>query len=193
MALSKKESEKNKVIMVTGYSGSGKTELSSMLREEFNGQILSVGQEMRSFAKSNGFEGLSDFIRHEGAIECFESARPHILRTADALYKSGSVIVDGLYEYKLAEWMVAGFGSRNCFIVNVFADKSVRIKRVTARVGGDIVTGTKEVERRDSVKLTVGVNEVIERSDFTVDNNTGVKEELRLRSKHVAQCVLNGQ
>ena len=29
---------KNKVIMVTGYSGSGKTELSSMLREEFKGE-----------------------------------------------------------------------------------------------------------------------------------------------------------
>ena len=193
MALSKKESEKNKVIMVTGYSGSGKTELSSMLREEFKGQILSVGQEMRSFAKDNGFSGLSEFIRHEGAIECFESVRLHILRAADALYKSGSVIVDGLYECKLAEWMVEGFGSRNCFIVNIFADKAIRIKRVTARMGGDIVTGTKEVERRDSVKLVVGVNDVIEMSNFTVDNNTCMKEELRLRSKRVAQCVLNGQ
>jgi hypothetical protein len=60
-------------------------------------------------------------------------------------------------------------------------------------MGGDIVTGTKEVERRDSVKLVVGVNDVIEMSNFTVDNNTCMKEELRLRSKRVAQCVLNGQ
>jgi len=186
-------SAKNKLIMVTGYSGSGKTELSSMLRDEFKGQVLSVGQEMRSFARDNGFAGLSDFIKHDGAVECFEAARPHVLRAADALYKSGNVIVDGLYEYKLAEWLIAGFGSRNCFIVNVFADRSKRIERVTKRTEGDIINGAVEIERRDSVKLIVGVNEVIDKSDFTVDNNTDVKEELRLKSHRVAWCVSNGQ
>lgn len=183
---------KNKVIMVTGYSGSGKTELSSMLREEFKGQVLSVGQEMRSFARNNGFEGLSDFIKHEGAAGCFEAVRPHILRSADALYNSGSVIVDGLYEYRLAEWLITGFGSRNCFIVNIFADRSKRIERVTRRTNMDIVKGAEEIERKDSVKLIVGVNDVIEKSDFTVDNNTDVKEELRLKGQRVAWCVSNG-
>ena len=193
MAVSKKNPEKNKVIMVTGYSGSGKTELSSMLREEFNGHVLSVGKEMRSFARDNGFYGLSDFIRHDGAVECFEAARLHILRAADTLYTSGNIIVDGLYEYKLAEWMVTGFGNRNCFIVNVFADKAVRIKRVTARVGGNLVTGTEEIERRDSVKLVVGVNDVIERSDFSVDNNSNAKDDLRSKSRIIAQCVFDGK
>ncbi len=186
-------SAKNKVIMVTGYSGSGKTELSSMLRDAFKGRVLSIGQEMRSFAKDNGFDGISDFIRHEGAIECFEAARPVILRAADTLYKSGSVIVDGLYEYKLAEWMITGFGGRNCVIVNVFADRSKRIARVTNRIGGGIVNGTREAERKDSVKLIVGVNDVIDKSDFTVDNNTDVKEELRSKSRRVAWCVSNDQ
>ena len=193
MAVSKKIPEKNKVIMVTGYSGSGKTELSSMLREEFNGQVLSVGQEMRSFARSNGFEGLSDFIRHEGAVECFEAARPRILRAADALYQSGNVIIDGLYEDKLAEWIIAGFESRNCFIVNIFADMSTRISRVIARTGGDMINGSEEVKRKDSVKLIVGVNDVIERADFSVDNNSNAKDELRSKSRILAQCVFDGK
>ncbi|MCL5786687.1 MAG: AAA family ATPase [Candidatus Marsarchaeota archaeon] len=193
MAVSKKIPEKNKVIMVTGYSGSGKTELSSMLREEFNGHVLSVGKEMRSFAKDNGFNGLSDFIRQEGAVECFEAARPRLLRAADALYQSGSVIIDGLYENKLAEWIVAGFGSKNCFIVNIFADMSIRINRVIARTEGDIIKGSEEVKRKDSVKLIVGVNDIIERSDFSLDNNSNAKDDLRSKSRMVAQCVFDGK
>lgn len=193
MAVSKKEPEKNKVIMVTGYSGSGKTELSSMLREDLNGKILSVGKEMRSFAKDNGFSGLSEFIMHEGAVECFEAARPRIFRAADELYNSGSVIVDGLYDWELAGWMVAGFGKGNCSIVHIFAGKDVRIKRVTARVGGDIINGSKEVERKDSIKLIVGINDVIEMSNFSLDNNSNSKDELRSKSRMIAQCVLNDQ
>lgn len=190
MALSAKNNA-NMVIMVTGYSGSGKSELSSMLREEFGGQVISVGQEMRSVARDKGFGGLSEFINEAGAMKCFDIARPHIVGRIGELYRLGSIIVDGLYECKLAELVRNCFGSHNSAIVNVFADRSRRIERVTARTGGDIAKGINEVERRDSVKLMVGVNEVIDKSDFTVDNNTDVKGDLRLKIRHVAQCVLN--
>lgn len=182
MAFSAKNNA-NMVIMVTGYSGSGKSELSSMLREELGGHVINVGQEMRSVARDNGFGGLSEFINEAGATKCFDMARPHIIGKIGELYRSGSVIVDGLYECKLAELVRNRFGSRNSAIVNVFADRPRRIERVTARTGGDIVKGVTEVERRDSVKLIVGVNKVMNKSDFAVDNNTDVKGDLRLKTR----------
>lgn len=181
---------KNKIVMVTGYSGSGKSEFSSMLRDEFDGTVVNVGDEMRVVAKNNGYGRLRDFFGAVGINESFSQSRPYILGAIHDKYSSGNVIVDGAYEQMLVELVIGRFGRRNSFVVNVLADSLKRIERISGRAGLEI-DGAREASRRDAVKITAGINSVIEMSDFVVDNNGNTKNDLRLKSRQIAQCVLN--
>lgn len=181
---------KNKILLVTGYSGSGKSELANMLREEFDGAVVSTGGVMRAIANERGFERLSEFIATVGVRDSFGIARDSIVDKINTLISS-NVIVDGMYDCVLADMIVNRFGKRNICVIDVLADASVRIERVAARNRTDIAGGVKEVIRRDLIKVNAGINEVILRSDFIIKNNSGVNE-LRVKSHSLTRCVFDG-
>lgn len=179
------------VVAVTGLSGSGKSAISEMLRSEHGMEIVRTGDIMRHGAHEKGYPGLTQMILDKGVKETFSSFREAILEEVRRLSCASNVVVDGLYDIKLAGMMRASFHG-NMAIIEVQAPEALRVSRIASRNSTDALEGKTEAERRDAVKMAAGLGEVIAIAQHHISNCAGMRE-LHDGVESTILRVLNGR
>lgn len=177
----------NRVISVTGYSGSGKSTLIGIIRENYPCSVVNVNEIMHREARRLGYARLSDFMGAIGAANVFGLFAPEIMRRIRRGHAAGNVVVDGLYDVRLAEDIRKAYG-KDSRIINLEASERTRDCTIALRNNLSLSGGSSEAERRDAVKRQAGMEGVMAMADFTIRNDRGIAD-LRREALRVLRRV----
>jgi cytidylate kinase len=152
--------------------------------------LVCIGDIMRDGARECGYPGLTQMILDKGAEGAFGFFREAIFDGIKKTAHTNDVVVDGLYDIKLAGRMRASFGNR-MVVIEVQAPEALRSSRIASRNGTDALEGKLEAERRDAVKMAAGLGEVIAMAQIQIPNCAGMRELHEMAESTVLR-VMNG-
>jgi len=179
----------NRLILITGMAGSGKTTLSTIIRAS-GIRVITMGDVIRDYARQLGLDPnqetighLAEDIRKEGpdavARRCLK-----ILKTTP----QDLVVVDGIRS--LAE-VDAFKGEYEATLVAIHASPLSRFKRLTRRGRSDDPRTWEEFKERDRRELGFGIGDAIASADYMIINDDGI-ESLGPAFESVVRRVQDG-
>jgi dephospho-CoA kinase len=163
---------RRRLILLTGMAGSGKTTLSTLIRES-GLRVITMGDVIRELAKSKGLEPtrenigqLAEEIRKEGpdavARRCVE-----ILKKGP----EGLIVVDGIRSIAEVDAFMAEF---DVVLIALWASPLSRYKRLTRRGRSDDPKTWEEFKERERRELGFGIGDAIASSDYMIKNDDGI-------------------
>ncbi len=160
-----------KLLLVTGLSGSGKTTLTSQFMSIFDCNFISISNEMRRIARSDGFPKLTDYFNYFGVKNGFGNMRPQLIDILQKRVSGKPVIVDGVYDKDLFKDIVLRFGRKNIIVVSMDIAESERQKRIFFSRQADRNT-IREMIRRDNLKCDAGAIAIMANADITLNDSS---------------------
>ncbi|WP_138006905.1 AAA family ATPase [Halalkalirubrum salinum] len=181
-----------RVVGTVGLPGSGKGEIAAVAAEH-DIPVITMGDVIRQACRDRGLDPtehhgeMAQTLREEnGPAAVAERSLPMIEAAIDA-HEAETVLVDGLRSLVEVETFEAAFGDAFT-LVSVEAPFDLRAERLADR-GRDASDSDLEALRaRDARELELGVGEVMDRADVTIEN-TDTLEAFHDR----AEAVLFGE
>lgn len=173
-----------KVVSIVGMSGSGKSEVAAVFRD--NGFItIRFGDITDEEVKKRGLElneanerEARETLRRKHGMDAY--ARLSVPRI-DAALKSSNVVVDGLYSWEEYKYLKKRYGD-NFFVVAVYASPETRYARLANRKVRPLTAG--EALSRDHAEMeNLNKGGPIAMADFTVINESSLDDMKRQAEK----------
>ena len=175
------------IILVTGFSGSGKTTFADKIGSREGYCTINLGKLMRDAATKEGFETLTYYMEHYGTVFGFSRLRNYILDKI-AQQSPRTVIVDSIYDYGLYLEISEKFGRDNIFTVSLELEEEKRLMRFLLRSNReqrDIDNALISLRRRDTYKREVGIAKVIGNADINLTSDLPVEQLVRVYDNFV--------
>ena len=169
-----------KVIMVTGMPGSGKTVLSEIARE-LGVPVVIMGDVLRDIARERGLK-VDDSSLGKLAIELRrihgrDVIAKYSLEKAKKL-RSKTVLVEGLRNIEEYDFFKEKFKNQ-AVLVAVHASPKTRFERLKNRGREDDPKSYEEFKKRDRRELEMGIGSVIALADIMFVNEDLTLEEFK--------------
>ena len=165
--------ENKQIIFLAGYSAAGKSTLARELRDNHGYQFIEHQPLVHEIAQAKGYERARHWLADAG-VEQFanESAKAMVVKTKTELNKGETKIVfDVAYGLKMIELFRNEFPDIFRLVVFVMSDNQTRAINIQKRMGTESISeAEKELHFRDDFLRTVGVDEVIQKSDIKITN-----------------------
>ena len=181
-----------RVVGTVGLPGSGKGEIAAVAAEH-DIPVITMGDVIRQACRDRGLDPtehhgeMAQTLREEnGPAAVAERSLPMIEAAIDA-HEAETVLVDGLRSLVEVETFEAAFGDAFT-LVSVEAPFNLRAERLAERGRDTSDLDLKALRARDARELELGVGEVMDRADVTIEN-TDTLEAFHDR----AEAVLLGE
>jgi dephospho-CoA kinase len=169
------------LILLVGLTSSGKSTAAKIL-EEMGFSVVCTGDVIREEVKNRGLE-----YNKENDVKISEWFNEHgeelVVERLSNKLKGDKMVIDGMRSPEMLEKLeeITGKGP---IIINIKADVDSRFRRERKRK--KFYGFTKEdMQRRDDAHMNIGTRELIEKSDYTIDNTNLTKEELKKEIKRI--------
>ncbi|UCG94980.1 MAG: AAA family ATPase [archaeon] len=174
------------LILIVGMPSSGKTTAAKIFKE-IGFSVASTGDVVREEIKNRGLAYTKETDR-KTADWFHKKGRERIVinRLLDKL-KGEKKVIEGLRDPKQIEELERRTGERPVLIAIKSSFES-RIKRELAKRRFEGIT-REDLEKRDRAELRLGEGELIEKADFTIDNSSLTKEELRREVEKILERI----
>ena len=169
-----KEWIKMQVMGISGLPGSGKGLVSDMATER-GAIIVSMGDIIREEAKKRGEstkETAKNLRKEKGEYIVSELT----IKKIKQLEKEGienAIVVDGIRSHHEVEMFKENFD--DFIILSIFANPTLRFKRLQNRMREDDSKDYKEFAKRDQMELDFGIGNVIALSDKLIINESDLE------------------
>ena len=156
------------IISFTGFSGTGKSTVASSISADSNYFYVSFNSIVHKIASDSNMSAY-EYLEKYGISKASKNANDEILSLIRL--HDENIVIDGLYDINLAKIIKAHI-DRHTIIVNIYAQKYLRILRIAQRKQLDILKAREVCTKRDSYKLNIGIRSIIKMSNVTVANDT---------------------
>ena len=153
----------NKIVVLAGFSGAGKSVLAKAIASTYGCEVVSVGGILRENAKSEN-RTLPTYLLRHGIKRAFEESRGLILSDTMQKLEKTSVVIDGMYDYEFFKIVENKFGNDNLLVVGFGGGMMERMKRL--RLSGK---GLFNIFG-DIPKIYVGAKKVMSKTSLSVVN-----------------------
>lgn len=157
------------VILLTGLCGGGKSSVARIVAERRRFLLVTERELFKQRATSLGYRRGRDWLAEVGVEVVVSHARRVTVEIVSGLAVDAMAIVDGAYDRRLPTALVEALPGRPIAIVVFQAEKDVRIRRVSNRLGVDLDAATKEVDFLDELKRQAGVEALAAVAALTID------------------------
>jgi adenylate kinase len=176
--LEKWKQKKKKIIIITGLSGSGKSEATSYLVKKYQLPSVSFSKFVNDEVDRRGLEHVEDvhkrirveFREKYGMAAMAQLGAPELKKK---LEHHPIVIVESLYSWEEYLYLKKHFADALIYIIAIYADKHLRYERTMKRT---YRKGLSSEERDINQLLTTNLGPTIAFADFVVNNNFTVAE-----------------
>lgn len=145
-----------KAVLLTGYSGVGKTTLAESLSRQTGMEVFSERDISRSIAKDEGHARSRLWLATVGVGEVARAIRERTLELMTQASQSGQagVIIDGVYDALLQQAIRQRIANAEIQIINVEAPREVRIQRYARRIGAlSLELADRDMQFLDDIKV----------------------------------------
>jgi len=165
------------VVCLTGMPGAGKSTIVSKLKEE-NYETFSLGDGVRAEAKRQNLEPTGENLG-KLMLELRQKNGPGAIAELikESIEKSNHeiIIIDGIRSiHEINVLKETG----NLKLLAVEASSETRFNFLTQRKRSDDPLTREKFEERDNREISVGLQEIIELADETIENNNVTIDEL---------------
>jgi len=165
------------VVCLTGMPGAGKSTIVSKLKEE-NYETFSLGDGVRAEAKRQNLEPTGENLG-KLMLELRQKNGPGAIAELikESIQKSNHeiIIIDGIRSiHEINVLKETG----NLKLLAVEASSETRFNFLTQRKRSDDPLTKEKFEERDNREISVGLQEIIELADETIENNNVTIDEL---------------
>lgn len=182
--------KKNKsIIAIVGLPGSGKTEAAKFF-EQKKLPIISFGKVINDYIDEKGLEHTEEVHKEirEGLREKYGPEALAVLnkdKIDEALKDNMIIVIDGLRSWEEYLHLKQGLPNVKIYIVALYADKSIRYRRLSQRKQRAKLYGADR-DINELVRANMGAT--ISYCDFLVKNNFS-REDLRDKLKEVYRAI----
>ncbi len=166
-------------IGIVGLPGSGKSAAARYLAQQLGATIVVMGDVIREEAKRRGIPPHPEDMRklmvtlrqEHGTDVVAQICLQKITKFANTSTKS--IIIDGLRS--IAEFETFRNGVRLFHLVAIQSSPQIRYRRLQQRDRSDDPKDWTTFEARDSLESKVGVTDLLNRADYVIINEYGLK------------------
>jgi cytidylate kinase len=168
---------KKQVIVLTGVSGTGKSDLSKQLADGLGFSRVGMSEFFLQVAHQRGYRTLQEFNRAEGFQSAYFDLIPEfILEIRRQSEQKPGIIIDGVYDPELYDSIRGAFKDRDVRLFNICARRRERLHWLNKREAEN----SKRVKReRDRNKKIFGVNAMMTRPDAIPIRVSSIPEAIR--------------
>jgi dephospho-CoA kinase len=174
------------LIVIVGMPSSGKTTVAKILGK-MGFSVASTGDVVREEIKNRGLPYTKEIDRKVADWFHEESRERVVIKRLLGKLKGEKRVIDGLRDPKQIEELERITGERPVLIAIKSSFES-RVKRELDKRRFEDIT-REDVEKRDRAELRLGEGELIEKADYTIDNSSLTKEELRRELEKIMKDI----
>lgn len=167
------------IILFTGLSSSGKSQLAGRLAESLQIPVLGERETLHSLAVSSGFARSRHWLSAVGFQRVLDESLVATLNAIDNQRTPLGLILDGSYDRRLPDAIRRRFPEENVVIVAVEITQQTREERNRERMQIDARTARQELDMLDQLKYQAGMQEIIGQAHIVVKNEKPLQESVR--------------
>mgnify|MGYP001562563870 CR=1 FL=1 len=165
------------IILLTGFSASGKSTLAKILGEKLEMDMLSVRALVDDITQRSGFERTRYWLADIGISKALEQLNEEIIYAIKLREKNNNgVIIDDLIDPKLVAILRDQFPEDIITVVAVKVDRKLRLQRVVERMGILAKDAIKELRFLDRIKQEAGLAQAMCFAEIEVENQRSIEE-----------------
>jgi len=172
-----------KMVALTGLSGAGKSTLAANASARLGYQVISINSIVSTLAARRGFRQRTPYVIYNVATNGLtghnESVLSEVLK--EAARATSPVIVDSIYDFRLAMQIAERIGRENLTIISMDTGLMERVRRRNGRI-----ISFKFL--KDVPKFLSGVGLVMSHADFSISRGSPEEAFSELESILAAQA-----
>lgn len=158
-----------KLVLLTGYSCTGKTTISKLLSEREGFYFISIHAIISKIAIERGYLRGRKWFKNEG-IQSISKILSEFLCSFVKQSNEDKIVIDDIYDLNLLNSINENFPNSKSMLIALKSMNSCRLNRMSERAEADITTAESELKLYDSFKFEAGIEAVIEKADFFIMN-----------------------
>jgi len=158
-----------KILIIVGMPGSGKTTAAKFISKKFNAYFISTGDVIREEIKRRGWKYTPETDAKMRAW--FHRGRTHLItkKIWKKIKNKKFVVIDGFRSYKEYK-LIKRLSKSKPVIISIKASFEERAKREKARKRFAGYETYKYLKDRDRSELKFGLKTIIKKADYSIDN-----------------------
>lgn len=173
------------IIVITGYSCSGKSTVIEQLKDISEYSIIKFGSIHRETVKNNGYIYAKDWIKDKG-FEIYDENLLNHFRNKISLYGVDSnIIIDGLFSYKCFDYLK---NNQIITLNNIVLDTKldIRITRMIERENMVLQEAIEHLYVTDCIKERSGLSKIMKEYDYIINGNSS-REKIKEKCSFIIQ------
>ena len=180
------------LILIVGLPGSGKSFAASVIKKHFHANVFETGDIIREEIKRRGLHYTPE---NDTKVRLwFHSGREHLI--VERLWKKvkderGVTVIDGLRSPKELT-MIRKLYKGSIFLIRIKSSFRARSQREIKRGRFGKAESIGYLKQRDRSELSglVGLKQLLERADYTIDNSKLSKRQMEIRVVELVRELL---
>lgn len=163
------EINRNLIICIVGYSGSGKSTICKLVGETLNIPVFKYGAEVTKIINNAGYKKSREYVNENG-IESYEKLiESNIIPSLKKFMKDNKFfIIDGI----VGDEIYNKLNKKNeLYSIYIKLDKIKRINRLIKREKLDRNNAIDELEIKDGIKINCGLDIIISKANVIVNGD----------------------
>ncbi|MBI1864069.1 AAA family ATPase [Candidatus Woesebacteria bacterium] len=166
------------LIIFAGYSCSGKSTVSKRLIDRYGFDLMEQYVIYREIAMTKGFKRTRYWLADVGNEVFVSETTVETVRRIQALTNSKGVIIDVSYGPRMHAILNSSLPNARIITIAISAESEERVKRMMGRMGASLEEAEVELTFRDKFLSEIGLQTIIEASEFRIKNKGSVESVL---------------
>lgn len=155
-------------MVIVGHTGAGKSTVSSEIGMRYSLPVISFAECGKMFAKNNNHERIRDCWKSMHKQEFQKGISETMIKNVEQkLSESDILIIDGIYDSVTLKEMKSRYSCVETVYLSV--PDEIRFKRIAKRCGYTMVQVMRENNRKERIKLDLGIDKVLSKADYFIN------------------------
>lgn len=164
------DNSRQKIILLTGYSGAGKSVVSNQLATSLGLSYIDSRNVYHKLARELGFTSGREWLKTAGTSDFLENVIDETVRQMSDQPEGTNFVLDAVAGNRMVEKIRSSFPQANMTIVSLQAPVEVREGRIARRQNLDLQSAAHERKFRDGFLQESGVEATMQQANFVVEN-----------------------